>query len=47
MYIYTLTGTTDLPTLLAYEFSDNVQLIVFLAFFASLAVKLPSFPFHI
>ncbi len=47
MYIYTITGTTDYQTLLTFDFAENIQILVFLAFFASLAVKLPSFPFHI
>lgn len=47
MYIYSITGTTDYISLLSFEFTENVQIWIFLAFFASLAVKLPSFPFHI
>ena len=47
MYVYTITGTTDYPTLLEYELSPKVQKVIFLGFIASLAVKIPSFPFHI
>ena len=46
-YIYSITGTTDYLTLLNYEMSFEVQKIIFLCFFASLAVKIPKFPFHI
>jgi NADH:ubiquinone oxidoreductase subunit 4 (subunit M) len=46
-YIYTLTGTTDYITLLGVQFNPEVQNILFLGFFASLAVKIPKYPFHI
>ncbi len=46
-YIYLITGTTDYLTLLNYSLDDSVQVVVFLCFFASLAVKIPKFPFHI
>jgi NADH:ubiquinone oxidoreductase subunit 4 (subunit M) len=44
---YILTGTTDYLTLLNYSFDFEVQKVIFLCFFASLAVKIPKFPFHI
>jgi len=47
LFIFSITGTTDYTSLLGYDLSDKVQKIIFLGFFASLAVKLPSFPFHI
>jgi NADH-quinone oxidoreductase subunit M len=47
MYIYGISGTTDYTTLVEYELSGNVQKVVFLGFLASLAVKIPTFPFHI
>ena len=47
MYIYTISGTTDYVTLMGYELEEKVQKLVFLAFIASLAVKIPLFPFHI
>jgi NADH-quinone oxidoreductase subunit M len=47
MYIYSITGTTDYPTLMGYELGEKVQKIVFIGFIASLAVKIPTFPFHI
>jgi len=50
-YIYHTYGTTDFLTLLTLletkAFDVDVQKLIFLAFFASFAVKIPSFPFHI
>jgi NADH-quinone oxidoreductase subunit M len=46
-YIYSITGTTDYLTLLELEIEEEVQYMIFLCFFASLAVKIPKFPFHI
>lgn len=46
-YIYNLTGTTDYLTLLGWEFEFYVEKYIFLAFFASLAVKIPKIPFHV
>ncbi len=51
-------GTTDIPTLLNHEFSSGtlsvlgfqivggLQTLLFIAFFASFAVKMPMWPFH-
>jgi len=39
-------GTTDIPTLMAYDFSPRAQTWLFLAFFASFAVKMPMWPVH-
>ena len=47
MFIYFQTGTTDLQILRYHTFSENQQLILWLAFFASFAVKIPMVPFHI
>lgn len=47
MYIYTISGTTDYVTLMGYELEEKVQKLVFIAFIASLAVKIPLYPFHI
>ncbi|MBS1738820.1 MAG: hypothetical protein JSS98_19835 [Bacteroidetes bacterium] len=47
MYIYSISGTTDYPTLMEYTLTSEVQKIVFLGFLASLAVKIPTYPFHI
>nr|YP_009118104.1 NADH dehydrogenase subunit 4 [Malawimonas californiana]AJF22855.1 NADH dehydrogenase subunit 4 [Malawimonas californiana] len=47
LIIYYNVGTTDLNTLLITEFSKNTQLILWIAFFASFAVKVPMVPVHI
>ena len=47
IYLYNITGSTDLSILLSTNLSPEVQKYVFLAFFASFAVKIPKFPFHI
>ncbi|WP_336960212.1 NADH-quinone oxidoreductase subunit M [Sphingobium aquiterrae] len=39
-------GTTDIPTLMAYHFDPRVQTWLWLAFFASFAVKMPMWPVH-
>jgi NADH-quinone oxidoreductase subunit M len=39
-------GTTEIPTLMAYNFDPHVQTLLFLAFFASFAVKMPMWPVH-
>jgi proton-translocating NADH-quinone oxidoreductase chain M len=39
-------GTTDIPTLLNYDFPPEMQTWLWLAFFASLAVKMPMWPVH-
>jgi NADH-quinone oxidoreductase subunit M len=39
-------GTTDIPTLMAYDFDPRVQTWLWLAFFASFAVKMPMWPVH-
>ncbi|MBC2650824.1 NADH-quinone oxidoreductase subunit M [Novosphingobium flavum] len=39
-------GTTDIPTLMAYDFAPAAQTWLFLAFFASFAVKMPMWPVH-
>jgi NADH-quinone oxidoreductase subunit M len=39
-------GTTDIPTLMAYDFPLNAQHWLWLAFFASFAVKMPMWPVH-
>lgn len=46
-YIYSITGTTDYLTLLDLSIDPYYQKIIFLCFFASFAVKVPMFPFHI
>jgi proton-translocating NADH-quinone oxidoreductase chain M len=47
MYIYYTTGTTDVQVLQTITFDYNTQLVLWLAFFASLAVKVPMVPSHI
>ncbi|PKB25549.1 NADH dehydrogenase subunit M [Novosphingobium kunmingense] len=39
-------GTTDIPTLMAYDFPAGAQKWLWLAFFASFAVKMPMWPVH-
>jgi NADH-quinone oxidoreductase subunit M len=46
MAMYWAAGTTDIPTLLAYKFPPNLQTWLWLAFFASFAVKMPMWPVH-
>lgn len=41
------TGTTDLQILLSTEFSERRQILLWLSFFASFAVKVPMIPVHI
>jgi NADH-quinone oxidoreductase subunit M len=38
--------TTSIPELMAYKFAPGVQIWLFLAFFASFAVKMPMWPVH-
>ncbi|WP_334129249.1 NADH-quinone oxidoreductase subunit M [Sneathiella sp.] len=44
--MYFIAGTTDIPTLIAYNFDSNLQFWLWLAFFASFAVKVPMWPVH-
>ncbi len=46
IYMYLVAGTTDIPTLMRTEFTPNAQWWLFLALFASFAVKVPMWPFH-
>jgi NADH-quinone oxidoreductase subunit M len=39
-------GTTDIPTLMEYPFAREAQTWLWLAFFASFAVKMPMWPVH-
>ncbi|SFG32126.1 NADH dehydrogenase subunit M [Novosphingobium sp. CF614] len=39
-------GTADIPTLMAYDFTPQAQTWLWLAFFASFAVKMPMWPVH-
>ncbi len=44
--IWNTTGTTDITVLMHTVFSPRMQTWLFLAFFASFAVKVPMWPFH-
>ncbi len=44
--MYLQAGTTDIPTLMESVFTRDVQLWLWLAFFASFAVKVPMWPVH-
>ncbi len=46
MAMYWDAGTTDIPTLLAHSFPENMQTWLWIAFFASFAVKMPMWPVH-
>jgi NADH-quinone oxidoreductase subunit M len=46
MAMYWQAKTTDIPTLMAYQFPAQMQFWLFLAFFASFAVKMPMWPVH-
>ena len=45
-YIYSRVGSTGYEAVLAYEFSETEQRLLWLAFFAGFAVKIPMFPLH-
>ena len=47
LYIYYSAGTTDYQILLTTQFDPQVQKLLWLAFFASFAVKVPMLPVHI
>ncbi|TIQ50564.1 MAG: NADH-quinone oxidoreductase subunit M [Mesorhizobium sp.] len=46
MAMFFQSGTTDIPTLLTHNFPATMQTWLWLAFFASFAVKLPMWPVH-
>lgn len=46
MAMYWQAGTTDIPTLLTHDFPAGMQTWLWLAFFASFAVKMPMWPVH-
>ena len=46
IYMYFEVGTTDIPTLMGYAFSAEAQTWLWLALFASFAVKMPMWPVH-
>ena len=46
IYMYFEVGTTDIPTLMTHDFGADVQTWLWLAMFASFAVKMPMWPVH-
>lgn len=46
MSMYAHAGTTDIPTLMTTKFPADMQWWLWLAFFASFAVKMPMWPMH-
>ncbi|RIY03691.1 NADH-quinone oxidoreductase subunit M [Aureimonas flava] len=46
MAMYWTAGTTSIPELLAYNFPAQMQTWLWIAFFASFAVKMPMWPVH-
>lgn len=46
LYMYGQAGTTDIPTLMEFDFAPHAQIWLWLAFFASFAVKMPMWPVH-
>ena len=46
LVMYLQAGTTDIPTLMETTFDENLQRWLWLAMFASFAVKVPMWPFH-
>jgi NADH-quinone oxidoreductase subunit M len=46
LYMYHVSGTFSLPLWAQFDFPLGAQNLLFLAFFAAFAVKIPMFPFH-
>jgi NADH-quinone oxidoreductase subunit M len=46
LYMIASTGTASIPELMRYDFPGGVQTWLWLAFFASFAVKMPMWPVH-
>jgi NADH-quinone oxidoreductase subunit M len=46
LVMYLQAGTTDIPTIMTYDFDPSLQKWLWLAMFASFAVKVPMWPFH-
>jgi NADH-quinone oxidoreductase subunit M len=46
LWMISTTGTGDIPTLMETNFAPEAQTILWLAFFASFAVKVPMWPVH-
>ena len=46
IYMYNTAGSSEIPALMAFNFDPAVQKWLWLAFFASFAVKMPMWPVH-
>ncbi len=46
LFMWNTAGTTSIPELMAYKFPMAMQIPLWLAFFASFAVKMPMWPVH-
>ena len=46
LWMVNVTGTTSIPALMAHDFPPEAQTWLWLAFFASFAVKMPMWPVH-
>ena len=46
LWMVNVAGTTSIPALMVYDFPAQAQTWLWLAFFASFAVKMPMWPFH-
>lgn len=46
MAMYSVSGTLDIPELMHYQFAPHLQMWLWIAFFASFAVKMPMWPVH-
>jgi NADH-quinone oxidoreductase subunit M len=46
LWMVNAAGTSDIPTLMQYSFAPTAQTWLWLAFFASFAVKMPMWPVH-
>ncbi len=46
LYMVNIAGTADIPLLSKFAFTKEAQTFLFLAFFASFAVKMPMWPVH-
>lgn len=46
LVMYSKVGTTDIPSLTQFDYDITLQLWLWLAFFASFAVKIPMWPVH-
>jgi len=46
LVMISIAGTSSIPELMSYKFDENLQTWLWLAFFASFAVKMPMWPVH-